>query len=123
MGRHERRASLARYRREAGQALLTYMVPPDDPALDGLLRRAARNWIAALPTRVRSCIICCSGIANGRDVGAVLLSTPDIAKPTSASVCAVCIGCWDADVGHDALSRAAATALNAAIKNGRWLDP
>jgi hypothetical protein len=33
MGRAERRASLARYRQEAHASLLTYMVPPDDPAL------------------------------------------------------------------------------------------
>ena len=123
VGRHERRASLARYRHEAGQAVRTYMVAPDDPALDGLLRRAAQNWIAALPTRIRACIVCSNWIATGRDVGGLLLSTPDIAKPVSASVCAVCVRCWDADLGRDALSRAAATALKAAIPQGRWIDP
>jgi hypothetical protein len=49
VGRHERRASLARYRREAGDALNTYLVDPDQPLDVPILRNAARSWLDALP--------------------------------------------------------------------------
>ena len=63
MGHHERRAiearhkaSLTRYRREAEGVLRTYLVAPDDAALDAvpILRRATRRWLDKLP-RSGSC--------------------------------------------------------------------
>jgi hypothetical protein len=66
MGRNERRVSqvqhktsLARYRREASSMLLTYLIAPDDAALDGvpILKRATRHWLDTLPARIRSCIV------------------------------------------------------------------
>jgi hypothetical protein len=118
MGRHERRADLARYRREASHALVTYLVEPDDPALNGLLQRAARSWIDGLSTRSRSCIACSEWLWSRQGVGLLLLSTPSVAKPTSASVCAVCREC--ADLPLEALERAATTALQAAVPGGRF---
>jgi hypothetical protein len=48
-----------RYRREAENTLLTYLVAPDDAALDTIPNPgAARSWLNNLPTRIRSCIIC-----------------------------------------------------------------
>lgn len=120
MGRHERRADLSRYRREASHALLTYLCEPDDPALDGLLQRAARSWLDALSVRVRSCIVCSSWITDRRNVGLLLLSTPSVAKPTSASVCGICPEC--ADLPLAALERAATVALEAAVPGGHFLD-
>src|SRR4051812_22982769 len=112
MGRHERRSDIARYRREAARVLLTYLVEPDDPALGGLLGRAARHWLDALSVRVRSCIVCCSCITDRRNVGLLLVSTPAVAKPTAASVCGICREC--ADLPLEALEHATTTALQAA---------
>jgi hypothetical protein len=127
MGRHDRRASLARYRQEASHSLRTYLCAPTDPALDGepLLKAAARDWIAALPVRVRHCLICNSWIVNQHDVGALLLTVPDITKPVSAGTAAVCKACWDAALPTDALERACATVLETVIPNGKFepLDP
>jgi hypothetical protein len=121
--RHQRRADLRAFRREA-PALLTYLVEPDDPALDGvpLLRRAAQHWVHALSTRVRHCIVCSSWIANRQCVGLLLLATPAAAKPTSASCCAICRGCSDAGLPMEALERAAEHVLQEALPGGR-LEP
>lgn len=118
MGRRERRADIARYRRDTSGALRTYLCEPDDAALDGLLQRAARSWLDALAVRVRSCIVCSSWITDRRNVGLLLLSTPSVAKPTSASVCGICREC--ADLPLEALERAATTALQAAVPGGRF---
>ena len=87
---------------------------------DPLLRRATSHWLDGLSTRVRACIVCSAWIANRQDVGSVLLSTPAVPKPTSASVCGVCAECWQADLPVEALERAAITALAAAVPNGRF---
>jgi hypothetical protein len=118
--RHERR----RFRREASHALRTFLVAPDDPALDGepLLKVAANSWLGALSVRVRHCLICNSWVVNRRDVGAVLLTVPDITKPVSAGTAAVCKACWDADLPLDALERACETVLHEVIPGGRFLD-
>ena len=51
VGRHGRRADIARYRREA-LSLLTYLVAPDDTAHKSpLLKAAADHWLDALGTR------------------------------------------------------------------------
>lgn len=44
--RHHRRADLAKLKRNTPGALLTYLVEPDEPALDGmpLLKAAAGHW-------------------------------------------------------------------------------
>lgn len=124
MGRHEKRASLALYRREASHTLTTFLVEPNDPALNDvpLLQHAARRWLDLISVRVKYCIICSSWIANRQSVGALLLSMPVVVRPTSASVCSVCRECWDADLGLEALERAATTSLRAAVPGGRFLD-
>jgi hypothetical protein len=121
MGRHERRADLARYRRETSGVLVTYLVPPNDRALDTipLLRRATDAWLEALAVKVRSCIVCSSWLVNRHHVGAVLLSTPTV-MPRAASVCGVCRECWEADLPADALERAALTALKVAIPGAHF---
>ncbi len=124
MSRHTRRADLAHFRRAASRtSLLTYLVAPEDPALDGvpLLRRATDSWIAALSVRVRSCINCHLWITDKRNVGLVLLSTPLVAKPTSASICGVCLKC--AELPLSELEQAATVALQAAVPGGRFEPP
>jgi hypothetical protein len=120
VGRHERRASLARYRDEADHELLTYLVDVDQPLDVPILRNAARSWLDALPHRMRSCIVCSGLLWERQRVGLLLMSTPVVAKPMSASVCGVCVEC--ADLPLAALERAATTALQAAVPGGR-LEP
>lgn len=118
MGRHERRASLARYRQETGGALDTYLVDPDQPLDMPILRNAARSWLDALPVKMRSCIAC-SGLIWERDrVGWLLLSVPSGPKPPAASVCGVCIEC--VDLPMQALERAATVALQTAVPDGKF---
>ena len=119
--RHQRRGDLRAFRREA-PALLTFLCEPDDVRLHTmpLLKAAARDWLDALATRVRQCIICNSWIVDRQHVGALLLTTPDIAKPTSAGTAAVCKACWDADLPMQALERAAEHVLQKVIPNGRF---
>jgi hypothetical protein len=96
----------------------TYMVEPNDPALDGLLKATARRWLDLLSQRVRHCIICSSWIVDRQSVGLLLLATPAVIKPTSASACAICREC--ADLPLETLGRAATTALQAAAPGGRF---
>lgn len=114
--RHERR----RFRRDASSVLPTYLREPNDPALAGILKASAWSWCDALEQRVRHCIVCSAWIVNKQHVGALLLTTPDIAKPTSAGIAAICRACWDADLPTEALERACASVLQAVILNGRF---
>lgn len=118
MSRHERRASLTRYRQEAGSALTTYLVDPDQPLDVPILQNAARSWLDALPRRMRSCIACSGLMWERQRVGWLLLSMPAVPKPPSASVCGICCEC--ADLPLPALERAATTALQTAVPGGRF---
>jgi hypothetical protein len=123
MSRHERRASLARYRQEAGNALTTYLVDPSQPLDVPILQNAARSWLDALPRRMRSCIACSGLIWERQRVGWLLLSVPAVPKPPAASVCGVCRECTELPL--QALEKAATAALRTAVPNGRFapLDP
>jgi hypothetical protein len=122
MGRHERRSDIARFRREASRALLTYLCEPNDPALAGILKSSASSWCDALEQRVRHCLVCTCWVVNKEHVGALLLTTPDIAKPTSVGTAAICRVCWDADLPMEALERACESVLQAVRPGGR-LEP
>jgi hypothetical protein len=124
MGRHERRSDIARFRGDASRALLTYLVAPDDAALNDvpILRDTARSWLDLLSTRVRNCLICSSWLVNREHVGLLLLATPATAKPTSASCCAICRGCAGAGLPMEAIERAAERVLQEALPGGR-LEP
>ena len=117
--RHERR----RYRREASDALLTYLVDVDDPLQDApLLQRAARYWCDGLSTPPhRECITCGAWMSGKKHVGALLLTTPAIIKPTTASVIGVCRECWLVrDLSLEAIERKATEVLQAVVPNGRF---
>jgi hypothetical protein len=122
MNRSARRRDIARFRREACRELLTYLVEPDDPALGDvpLLQRAARWWLDGLSTRVRHCIVCSSWIINQQHVGALLLATPAVARPPSASACGICRQCWSADIPVETLERAAIAALQPALPGAHF---
>ena len=118
--RYERR----RFRREASRSLVTFLCEPTDPALNSepFLRVAANHWLDALRMRVRHCIVCNVGLVDRRSVGALLMGKPADAKADAVGTAAVCSACWAADLGPDALDRAAAKVLQVAVPDGRWLD-
>ena len=120
MGRRERRIELSLYRREAAHGLQTYLCPPGDDRLARipLLQRAARNWLSSLSVKVRSCIVCSEWLWSADSVGLVLLSTPDIARPTSASVSGICTAC--ATLPQEALEAAALISLRAAVPGAHF---
>ena len=117
--RHQRRADLHDLKR--AHALLTFLCEPDDVRLRGapLLQQAAQQWLDLLPTHIRCCIVCSTWLNNRESVGAVLLATQATIRPTAASVCGVCRGCWDAGLPIDALERASERVLRVALPNGR----
>jgi hypothetical protein len=118
MGRREQRASRARYRREASQALLTYLVDAHQPLDVPILRNAARSWLDALSARARGCIVCSGRLWSRQSVGLLLLSTPTVVRPTSASVCGICNSC--AELPLPALEQAATAALQEAVPGGSF---
>ena len=123
MGRHERRASVARFKREAsgGGGLLTFLIAADDvAALDGqpLLRHAAQWWRNNIMRRRPVCCECKASFADGARPGAFLFSTaPD--KPTSASVSVFCARCFR-DLPDDEFERAAMRVLRRVLPNGKF---
>ncbi len=113
--RHERRAELSRFRREASVGLTTFLVEPGDGRLGAvpLLQRASRHWLAGLSVKVRSCIVCSEWLWSADSVGLVLLSTPAVARPVSASVSGICVAC--AELPLPALEQATLKSLQAAL--------
>jgi hypothetical protein len=86
-----RRPDLRNFRRDASSAsLLTFLLEPGDERLSEapLLKAAARDWLDALSTRCRHCLICNSWIVSRDDVGALLLSTPATINPTCVGTAA-----------------------------------
>jgi hypothetical protein len=122
MGRHQRRASFARFRREVPGTLRTFLCEPDDDRLDRmpLLRRASQHWLNDLSSRVRHCLLCSAWIVSRDDVGALLMSVPDIPRPVSAGTAAICLACWRDEPPVDALERACASALRSVVPGGRF---
>ena len=64
--------------------------------------------------------MCSVWIVDRRDVGALLLSTPNVVKPTSVGTAAICASCWEDDLPIDALERACASVLSAVVPNGKF---
>jgi hypothetical protein len=119
--RHQRRADLAAFRKDASRQLLTFLVEPADRRLRTapLLQQTASRWVDAVETRVRHCIVCSAWITSKHDIGAVLLATAITRNPSSVGCCGVCRECWHADLPPCALDRACEVALAEAIPNGR----
>jgi hypothetical protein len=94
--RHQRRASIATYRRSASNSLLTWLVPPDTTIGVTVLDSAAGAWLDCLPTVVpsRSCICCRAPLHHRDDTGALLLSVPALTSKL-ASVAGLCVMCWE----------------------------
>jgi len=121
MNRASRHDDTERFARDAGQNLLTYLIAPGDPVLDGepLLKNATRWWLDALGTKMRHCFVCGSWMPNRSHVGAVLLATAATCTPTSASACGVCRKCWE-DAEPATIERAAAAVLRVVAPGAKW---
>jgi hypothetical protein len=100
MGRHERRAEIARFRKEcSGGHLMTYLVPAGT-AIDHLtIKRAQAHWEANRLLRQPMCIGCKLIFAdNSARVGSFLHAI-NPALPDSASTSAFCEEC-DRDLSN-----------------------
>ena len=120
MGRHERRAELRSFKREAHKAsLLTYMVAADAD-LDGhpLLSRALSYWRGNIQHRRPFCPACKASFADDAFPGAFLLSVPPLA-PTTASVTAFCTECWH-DLSISDIEREATRVLRMVVPGGKF---
>jgi hypothetical protein len=123
VNRHQRRADLADFKRDAHNAhLVTYMIEADDEAsLDrhALLRRALEFWRGNIKQRRPYCPACKSNYADGAHPGGFLFSTTAVA-PTNASVTAFCNRCArDLDV----VEREATRVFRQLMPGGKFLDP
>jgi hypothetical protein len=116
--RHQRRASIATYRRSASNSLRTWLVPPDTTIGVTAIDNAARAWLDYLPTVVpgRSCIVCREPVRHREAIGALLLSVPSLSSRL-ASVCGVCVACFAGDLA--AIEHAVERVLGAVVVNGR----
>jgi hypothetical protein len=121
--RHQRRADLADFKREASRtSLLTYLINAnDDVSLNRhpLLRDALSFWRDNVMQRRPSCPGCKSNYADGALPGSFLFSTITVA-PKSASVTAFCDQCSrDLEI----VEREATRVLRSIIADGKFIDP
>ena len=95
MGRHERRAEIARFRRDAGGELTTYLLGTDDRAIhrEPYLLEARDFWHAQMSLRKPRCVACEAAFADGAKPGAYLFSRAQ-QMPSVASVSVFCTECW-----------------------------
>ena len=117
--RAQRRAEVARFRREVSRAgLVSYLTDADDPRLAGepLLRDAVRYWRRNVPVRAPRCFGCQAVFSDDLQAGAFLLVVPSRA-PTSASVSGLCRICWT-DLSDDEIKAAADRAVRPVTPNG-----
>src|SRR3954466_1481575 len=117
--RHQRRADLADFKRDAHKPhLVTYIIAAAAaPSLDRhpLLGRALEFWRGNIMQRRPFCPACKSNYADGALPGGFLFSTTAVA-PTNASVTAFCDQC-SRDL--DLVEREAARVLQTIIANGK----
>ena len=119
--RHQRRADLRSFKRDAAHGLLTYLIEANDP-LDRapVLRDAINFWRANAPTRKPICIGC-KGQFTGEarvDVAAFLLATSPASSGTASGICTEC---WNG-LSDDELERAALRVLRTFLPNAKFED-
>ena len=120
--RHQRRADLRCFRREAHRDHIVTHLIDANADLDGypLLSRVATAWRAGIAQRKPWCIACEASFAEAARPGAYLFATPSGAADI-ASVSVLCADCWR-DLPPDAIEREATRVLRQLIPNGRF-DP
>ena len=118
--RRQRRQEVARYRTDAGRGLWTYVVAGSDPRLatQPLLARCVERWLEALSvSSARPCLICGGELWSRRLVGALILTVPIVARPTSASCTGLCHTC--AALPLPVLEREVTALLSSVVVGGR----
>ena len=119
MGRHERRASIHEYRREArGAHLITHLIAASDVPDSGLLHNALMFWRSQIQRRRPYCPICKSNYADP-DVFPEMYLFSALPGGTSASVTAFCSECTDIAE----IERHAVRILRQIIPAGEFIDP
>ena len=117
--RHNRRASVADFRKRVGGThLVTYLL--DDIALiDGhrLLGPCLRQWLAACEARRPYCIGCKKNFMDGAEPGAFLFATSPGASG-DVSVSALCTECWALPLVE--IEAIATRALRKLLPHGRF---
>jgi hypothetical protein len=122
MNRHQRRADLADFRREAHKAhLVTHLIAANaDLSRHPLLAKIAAAWTASIPQRKPFCFCCRASFAEAARPGAFLFAAPSGAADI-ASVSGLCAACWR-DLEPADIQRAAARVLARLMPGGRFLD-
>ena len=122
--RHQRRADLAHFKRDAHRGHLTtfLIASDDDAAFDRMptLSRAVTFWRSGIEQRRPFCPACKGNFADDAKAAAFLFAVPALA-PTSASVTAFCTSC------HETLSASEVDAISTRVlralsPRGRFLD-
>jgi hypothetical protein len=120
MGRHERRASLAAFRREASDELITHLIGADEPLDDQpLLKKAVAYWRGNVQRRRPFCFVCKAPFDDEVRAGAFLFATTAEPAPTSASVSAACTECWRNLSPHE-IEDAALRVMQKLLRGARW---
>lgn len=96
MARHQRRASIAQFRRDAQRVeILTYLVDAADAVIvkEQWLLNVVLRWRGDIASRRPRCVACKASFADGATVGGYLICTP--AGVGAISISAFCRTCWD----------------------------
>jgi hypothetical protein len=122
MGRHQRRADLARYKHlTSGGALITHLLAAENVAGTApLFAHAVQHWRVQISIRRPWCISCSRSFASGELwPTAFLLSTPGVSPIVSVS--GICSRCWSESSPAE-IESACLRVLRKIIPGGRWLD-
>lgn len=121
--RHQRRADVASFRRQASHGLLTYLIDADDTALaqEPLFSGAVTYWRSGITTRKPVCISCRAVFtAEGAQPGAFLFAVAP-AAPKSASVSGICVRCWQR-LSDDEITAMAVRTLRTLMPNAKKFE-
>ena len=123
--RHQRRADLACFKRDAHRAhLTTFLIEANDAsALDAMpiLSRAVTFWRDGIEQRRPFCPACKGNFADDATAAAFLFAVPAL-SPTSASVTAICTTCHR-DLSDSEIDAVCQRVLDRLWPGGRFLDP
>jgi hypothetical protein len=130
MGRHERRASAAKGRRDrvaafrqqsggAGYQTSLFLIGECPPRY----RAAVANWYLAEPTTKPSCFGCRANFSASAALrpSAFLVATSIRSPSAGVAVSGCCSACWTSK-SADEIERAALSALHRNLRTGRFAD-
>jgi hypothetical protein len=121
MGRHERRAHIGRFRRDAARMIVTHLVEAHAPLGDHPLLERARDWWRSTIQRRRPfCISCGANFADNAVAGAFLFGVPSDASKL-ASVAVFCAQCFS-ELPPETIDAEAARVLQQVIPGGKFID-